>query len=152
MTKTLNNMKLFTHNLNESLSLYEYYARANGLHGKSMLILIWIYYSSNGITQNLIVKKTYSTKQVVCATIKSFLEKEYIYFEENGKDKRLKKIKLTEKGMLFASNLLDSLEKAESNAINNLTLEEQKKFIKWLRIYNQNFKANIEKLISHKGG
>lgn len=152
MTKTLSNIKLFTRNLDESHCLYEYYARANGLHSKSMLILMWIYYSPNGITQNTITKKTYSTKQVVCATIKSFLEKEYIYFEENDKDKRFKKIKLTEKGLMFASNLLDTLEKAETEAINNLTLEQQEKFIKWFQIYNQNFKANIEKLILNKGG
>lgn len=82
MTDTFKNSKLFAMRRDEQLAMYEYYARANGLQGKAMLILMWIYYNPEGITQTVICKKTYSTKQVVSAAIKSFIKKGYIFFED----------------------------------------------------------------------
>lgn len=147
MNDALKNTKLFARKKDEHFCLYEYYARANGLQSKSLLILMWIYYNPNGISQNTICKKTYSTKQVVNATIKNFFEKEYIYFEENENDKRYKKVKLTKKGKIFASKILDDLEEAESDAMNELTLKQQEILIECFTILNNRFKENIEKKI-----
>ena len=72
------------------MSIFENYARKKGLQSKSMLILMWIYDNPEGIPQHAIAQKTYSTKQVVNATIKSFKEKGYLLFEENPQDKRMK--------------------------------------------------------------
>lgn len=147
MTSTLENTKLFARKRDENFCLYEYYARANGLQSKAMLILMWIYYNPNGITQNTICKKTYSTKQVVSATIKTFIQKGYVFFEKDPNDKRIKKIYLTPEGYIFSSSLLDSLEMAEVEAMNLLTFEQQNQFIEWLSIFNKHFKQNIENLI-----
>lgn len=150
MSKTFENTKLFARLRDENFSIYEYYARANGMHSKSMLILMWIYYSSNGVTQQTICKKTYSTKQVVSATIKTFLQKNYIYFEDSLLDKRFKKIKLTAEGHKFASTFLNKLEFAEIEAMKGLNKEEQAKFIEWMSIFNKRFKENIEKIMIEK--
>ena len=85
MNSLLGNSNLFSRKKDENNSLYEYYARKNGLQGKSLLILSCLYYTKNGITQNTICEKTYSTKQVVSAAIKTFKNKGYIYFEEKEK-------------------------------------------------------------------
>ena len=117
------------------------------MQGKSLLILSCLYYTNNGITQNTICEKTYSTKQVVSAAIKTFKKKGYIYFEEKEKDRREKIVKLTEEGYLYASKILDPLEKVEINAIGKLSSEQQKVCIEYYTIFNDNMKKNIEKLV-----
>lgn len=117
--------------------LYEDYARRQGLNGKSLSILMFIYYMSRGVTQNWISKKTYSSKQVVNATIKKFLDKGYIFFEENPADKRHKKVKLTEAGRVYAGQVLDPLEEAEKTALSQFSLEEQEQLLDLFGRYGQ---------------
>lgn len=117
--------------------LYEDYARRHGLNGKSLSILMFIYYISRGVTQNWIGKKTYSSKQVVNATIKKFLDKGYVFFEENPADKRHKKVKLTEAGRVYASRILDPLEEAEKTALSQFSLEEQEQLLDLFGRYGQ---------------
>lgn len=117
------------------------------MQGKSLLILTCLYYTRDGITQNTIREKIYSTKQVVSAAIKTFKNKGYIYFEEKEKDRREKIVKLTEEGYLYASKILDPLEKAVIKVIGELSSEQQKLFIEYYMIFNDNMKINIEKLV-----
>ncbi|HEM5160335.1 TPA: winged helix-turn-helix transcriptional regulator [Streptococcus suis] len=117
--------------------LYEDYARRHRLNGKSLSILMFIYYISRGVTQNWISKKTYSSKQVVNATIKKFLDKGYVFFEENPADKRHKKVKLTEAGRVYASRILDPLEEAEKTALSQFSLEEQEQLLDLFGRYGQ---------------
>ena len=117
------------------------------MQGKSLLILTCLYYTRDGITQNTICEKIYSTKQVVSAAIKTFKNKGYIYFEEKEKDRREKIVKLTEEGYLYASKILDTLEKAVIKVIGELSSEQQKLFIEYYMIFNDNMKINIEKLV-----
>ena len=147
MNSILKNSSMFSRKKDENNSLYEYYARKNGLQGKSLLILSCLYYTRDGITQNTICEKTYSTKQVVSAAIKTFKKKGYIYFEEKEKDRREKIVKLTKEGYLYALKILDPFEKAENNAISKLSSEQQKLFIEYYTIFNDNMKKNIEKLV-----
>ena len=147
MNSLLKNSIMFSRKKDENNSLYEYYARKNGLQGKSLLILTCLYYTKNGITQNIICEKTYSTKQVVSAAIKMFKKKGYIYFEEQEKDRREKIVKLTKEGYLYASKILDPLEEDEIKAIAKLSSEQQKLFIEYYTIFNDNMKKNIEKLV-----
>lgn len=147
MNSLLKNSIMFSRKKDENNSLYEYYARKNGLQGKPLLILTCLYYTKNGITQNIICEKTYSTKQVVNAAIKTFKKKGYIYFEEQEKDRREKIVKLTKEGYFYASKILDPLEEAEIKAIAKLSSEQQKLFIEYYTMFNDNMKKNIEKLV-----
>ena len=79
--------------------------------------------------------------------MKTFKEKGYIYFEEQEKDRREKIVRLTEKGYLYASKILDSLREAEEKAIGQLSNDQQKLFIEYYTIFNDNMKKNIEKLV-----
>ncbi|HFI0240326.1 TPA: MarR family winged helix-turn-helix transcriptional regulator [Streptococcus suis] len=117
--------------------LYEDYARRHGLNGKCLSILMWLYYNPGGLTQNLVSKKTYSSKQVVNATIKKFLDKGYVFFEENPADKRHKKVKLTEEGRVYASRILDPLEEAEKTALSQFSLQEQEQLLDLFGRYGQ---------------
>ena len=117
------------------------------MQGKSLLILTCLYYTRDGITQNTICEKIYSTKQVVSAAIKTFKNKGYIYFEEKEKDRRERIVKLTKEGYLYASKILDPLREYEETAIGELSSEQQKLFIEYYTISNDNMKINIEKLV-----
>ena len=148
MNSLLKNSSMFSRKKDENNSLYEYYARKNGLQGKSLLILTCLYYTRDGITQNIIREKTYSTKQVISAAIKTFKKKGYIYFEEQEKDRREKIIKLTKEGYSYVSKILDPLREAEEKALGKLSSEQQELFIEYYTIFNDNMKLNIEKLVS----
>lgn len=56
MINTMENTKMFARRKDENNSLYECYARKNGLQGNSLLILMWLYYNPNGIIQNKICR------------------------------------------------------------------------------------------------
>ncbi|MDO4432213.1 MAG: MarR family transcriptional regulator [Aerococcaceae bacterium] len=150
MNKQLEQSKLFARVRDENFSLYEYYARAHGMHSKSLLILMWIYYTPAGISQHTICKKTYSTKQVVSATIKAFLQKGHVYFEADSLDKRAKKIKLTPEGHQFASGVLDELEAAEVAAMKKLSDDQRSYLIESLSLFNQHFKEALAHTLAPK--
>ena len=57
MNSLLKNSSMFSRKKDENNSLYEYYARKNGLQSKSLLILTCLYYTREGITQNSICEK-----------------------------------------------------------------------------------------------
>lgn len=137
MTELRQRSKNLARIFDQQVGLYEGYARRQGLNGKCLSILMWLYYHPGGVTQNLVSKKTYSSKQVVNATIKKFLDKGYVFFEENPVDKRHKKVKLTEEGCIFASQILDPLEEAEKTALSQLSLEDQERLLVLTERYSQ---------------
>lgn len=150
MTNLKQVTKLYTRQMDENRSLYECYARTKGLTGKSMLILMWIYYNPQGISQNTICQKTYSTKQVVNATIKAFQAKGYLQISGDDKDKRAKRLHLTPAGQAFASPILDDLERAEMQAMSLLTPDQQAQFLDLLTIFNDGFRGEMTELLKKK--
>lgn len=137
MTEMRQRSKDLARIFDQQVGLYEGYARRQSLNGKCLSILMWLYYNPGGLTQNLVSKKTYSSKQVVNATIKKFLDKGYVFFEENPADKRHKKVKLTEEGRVYASRILDPLEEAEKTALSQFSLEEQEQLLDLFGRYGQ---------------
>lgn len=57
----------------EQFSLVEHYAQRHGINSKFLLVFTWIYNNPEGITQEFICKRTYSSKQV----IKFYRQKSY---------------------------------------------------------------------------
>lgn len=146
MTDFLPATKEYSRIRDNQMSIFENYARKNGMQSKALTILMWIYYNPNGITQQRITRKTYSTKQVVNATIKNFKDKGYIFFEENPEDKRTKVIKLTEDGRTYAASILDALEAAENAAMKELTAEEQDVLLRAGEKFTTALARNIDEL------
>lgn len=136
--------KKYIRAFDEQTSLYEAYARHCGLVGKSLYILIWLYYTKGGITQKKIVQKTYSSKQVVHATIKNWREKDYIVTCENPKDKRNKLLGLSPEGRQFASEILDPLEEMEVIALSSFSKEEREQFIQLTQRYTHQLKKLMQ--------
>ncbi|BBA92151.1 MULTISPECIES: MarR family winged helix-turn-helix transcriptional regulator [Streptococcus] len=138
MIKLHKRSKTYARIFDQQIGLYEGYARKHGLHAKCLSILMWIYYNPEGVTQNWVSKKTYSSKQVVNATIKKFQERGWVFLEENPADKRHKRVKLTEEGRMFANQILHPLEEAEQQALSKLSQKEQELLLQLTQCYSQN--------------
>lgn len=128
----------------EQFSVFENYARKNSLNSKSMLVLMWIYYSQGEMTQDLIAKRTYSTKQVIQAIIKGFQNKELLYLEPSVADRRKKIIRLTERGQAYAAEILDPLRAAEDLAMSKLSEEQQVALLEATRVFSLELKNTLE--------
>ena len=137
--------KQYTRIQNDQLSLYEQYARQHGINGKALSILLWIYYSQDGITQKRLADETYSSKQVINSVINGLKEKAFIYFVDSTRDKREKVVRLTPAGEHYCATLLDPLEEAEMNAMATLSNEQQIQLIELMSKYHLAFKAELHK-------
>ena len=137
--------KQYTRIQNDQLSLYEQYARQQGINGKALSILLWIYYSQDGITQKRLADETYSSKQVINSVINGLKEKAFIYFVDSTRDKREKVVRLTPAGEHYCATLLDPLEQAEMNAMATLSNEQQIQLIELMSKYHLAFKAELHK-------
>lgn len=134
--------------MDEQSALYEYFARQHGLQSKSLQILLWVTYphvKGSYITQKQLAKRTYSSKQVVNATIKSWRNKGYVTFLDNPKDKRHKLVSLTAEGQSWAMSIIQELNRIEQAAIAVLSDEEQATLNALSAKYNMALKLEMEK-------
>lgn len=140
--------KTYIRLMDEQSALYEYFARQYGLQSKSLQILLWVAYphiKGSYITQKQLAKRTYSSKQVVNATIKSWRDKDYVTFLDNPKDKRYKLVSLTAKGQSWAMPIIQELNLIEQAAIAVLSEEEQAALNVLSAKYNAALKLEMEK-------
>lgn len=132
--------------LDQQKSIYENYAKENGLQGRSLQLLLWIYYNQKGVSQSYLVEKTLLSKQVVNATIQVWQKKGYIELVSTENDKRQKLVKLTEKGNQISKKILDPLETVEFRALSTLSNEERQLFQTLFSKYTQALKKEMEAL------
>lgn len=132
--------------LDQQKSIYENYAKENGLQGRSLQLLLWIYYNQKGVSQSYLVEKTLLSKQVVNATIQVWQKKGYIELVSTENDKRQKLVKLTEKGNQNSKKILDPLETVEVRALSTLSYEERQLFQTLFSKYTQALKKEMEAL------
>ncbi|MFC5631034.1 MULTISPECIES: MarR family winged helix-turn-helix transcriptional regulator [Streptococcus] len=141
-------LNAYVRSMDEQYSLYEWFARQYGLQWKSMQILFWVknYPAMTGryVTQKVLTQKTYSSKQVVNATIKSWKTKGFVELVENPDDKRHKWIRLTEEGEVFATTIYQKLTQMETQATATLTTDEQDLLARLTLKYNAAFKREME--------
>lgn len=144
------NAKIYARLRDEQFSLFENYARQNGLTSKSLFVLMWIYYNPEGLTQETIAKRTYSTKQVVRAIIKNLLEEGYVRLEPSIEDRRKKLVHFTDSGLAYARPILDPLESYEFQAMAMLTEEQQCQLIELTQLFSQNLKTLLDESSKEK--
>lgn len=142
--------KSYIRAFDDLMSTYDYYARQNGLQSKSLQILLWLYHypkrNEKNITQQFLVRKTQSSKQVVNATIKSWGKKGFLELIENPDDKRHKFIRLTPLGQSYAQKVILPLEQMEKASFQILSNEEKELLNKLTRKYTAALKQEMEKV------
>lgn len=125
----MNRVSSYIKALDRQASLYEWYARQHGLQRKSMQIAFWIlnYPKMYGeaITQNILLEKTYSSKQVVNAMVKKWQKLGYVELLPDPSDRRCKRITYTKEGYEFFQPIYEKLHRLEVNAVEVLSPEEE---------------------------
>ncbi|MDO4381315.1 MAG: MarR family transcriptional regulator [Clostridia bacterium] len=111
----------------ESNSMYEEWAKENGLSSNSVLILYSLYEEGEECTQKTISQKWSIPKQTVNTILKDFTEKGYIELYASCGDKRSKLLKLTQSGRMFAAKVIEALHEKELFVIEKMGVENVKK-------------------------
>ncbi len=126
-------------------SLYEEYARKNGLTYMSLYILETLY-EQNGCTQKKISEVTLYPKQTVNMVIRSFMEKGWVELEQSEDDRRNKRVELTEAGRQFARKTVETFWSAGSNAFAELGAVERGIMIRTMRAFATSFSEKVRRL------
>jgi DNA-binding MarR family transcriptional regulator len=114
---------------------YNIWTQTRGINYNTLFVLYEVYNNSINCTQRSICDNLLLPKQTVSTILKKLEQQEYIYREINERDRRNKIVKLTVKGMEFASDILTELEKAEVEAYENLSEEERYVVTKGLHLF-----------------
>lgn len=146
MERIQDSSKRYARVFDQQMSTYEWYARKHGLQGKSLQILLWLYYNPQGLSQKVMVERTQSTKQVINATIKSWIAKDYIEMAEGPVDKRQKLVALSPRGRDWAAGFLAPLEKAEQAAMEGFSDQEQEQLIRLVDRYSKALREKLEEI------
>lgn len=126
----------------ENDEVYRCAAKTLGISDCSLWILYTLRTEQEAITQKEICEAFYYPKQTVNSALKKLENEGYIALTEM-KDRRSKKITLTESGKKLAARTADKLIEAELAAMSELTDEEQKRFIELFRKYTGLLKKNM---------
>ena len=126
----------------ENDEVYRCAAKTLGISDCSLWILYTLRTEQEAITQKEICEAFYYPKQTVNSALKKLENEGYIALTEM-KDRRSKKITLTESGKKLAAKTADKLIEAELAAMSELTDEEQKRFIELFRKYTGLLKKNM---------
>ncbi|WP_317334621.1 helix-turn-helix domain-containing protein [Streptococcus orisratti] len=138
------NAKKYARLRDEQFSLFENYARKHGMNGKSLLIFLWIYHNPNGITQEWIAKRTFSSKQVVQAIVKNYVSKGWLYLEPSQTDKRKKLVRLSKEGQERVDRLIKPLDRIEEKTMESLSLEQQELLLVTTEAFSRKFRSLLE--------
>ena len=127
----------------QSLSMiYEDYARKAGISYNSLYILNAIQQNEN-CTQKLICEKTLLPKQTVNNVTTAFYKSGYIELLELPENRRIKTIRLTEKGRQYADTLIPHIHDADLNAMGKLTEEQQDTLLSLMNTYVAAFRKEM---------
>lgn len=131
----------------EQFSLFEQYARKHGMNSKCLMVFLWIYNNPSGLTQEMITKRTFSTKQVVQAIIKNYIQKDWLYLEQSQEDRRKKLVKMTDLGRECLRKLIEPLDSLERDAMSHLSAEEQTQLLKTTAVFSSHLKRLMEESV-----
>ena len=127
--------------------VYEEYAKSKGLTYMSFTVLEIIYHNQDCCTQKLICEQSLYTKQSVNSIVKVFWEQGYVELKEETTDRRNKKILLTEKGQMYADDIIGRCSDVEQEAMEHLSSEQWEQLIEMAETFGKHFVAGITGLI-----
>lgn len=120
--------------------IYDEYAKSVGLTSASFIVLC-IIYEKKCCTQKLISKNTYLPKQTINAIIKAFVKQGILEHPvELNSDKRNKIIKFTEKGQLYAEQIISKVKQADYRVLDSLGEERCEQLLEIIGMYKNNLK------------
>lgn len=106
-------------------AIYEKLAKLHGLTSTSLFVLQTLVDNKDNCTQQLISKSLCYPKQTVNSILNAFIYKGYIVKEVAPADKRVKYLLLTEKGKIYAAEVLRDMQKMEEEAFAQMSESER---------------------------
>ena len=137
----------FTEKWQSLARVYDEYAKSKGLTYMSFTVLEIIYHNQDCCTQKLICEQSLYTKQSVNSIVKTFWENGYVELKEEKADRRNKKILLTEKGQIYADEIIGRCSAVEQEAMEHLSSEQWEQLIEMAETFGKHFVAGITDLI-----
>jgi len=125
-------------------NLINQYAKNAGENITTILVLDMLADEKELYTQKEICEKLMLPKQLVNLTIKTFWEQGYVELKE-AKDRRNKKIHLTESGKVYAESVLMPFQAADEHAWSTFTDVELAAFTAALEKYERAMEENLMK-------
>lgn len=127
--------------------VFEEYAKSKNLNYISLSVLEAIYEMPEECTQKLICELIHYPKQSVNLVIKSFWESGYVELRETPEDRRNKLIILTEKGKMYAEEIIAPLEKLDNFVIEKMGERQFSELMRLMDIYGQLYLDEMKKLL-----
>ena len=104
-------------------SVYEEWAKTQGLSSNAVLVLYSFYDGEKNCTQKSICQKWCIPKQTVSTILKDFQKRGYLEMTAMPEDKRNKLIKLTDLGKKLTNDVIGKLHKKEIHVMEKMGLE-----------------------------
>lgn len=127
--------------------VFEEYAKSKGLTYMSFIVLQTIYKYPDCCTQKLICEQSLYTKQSVNAIIKNFWKQGYVELREEAADRRNKKIIFTEKGQVYADEIIGKFLAIEKEAMEHLSSAQWEQLIGMVELFAEHFAEGMTRLI-----
>ena len=123
-------------------NLYDLYAKSVGLNFTAILVLELL--CEPGVhTQKELAKKLGLPKQLINTIITSFWKQSYVKLKE-GKDRRNKEIRFTNKGTEYAESVLLPMQEMDCKALETFTADEMISFIAMTEKYEKSYEMLLE--------
>ena len=123
----------------------EYYSKKEGISYSTFKILGVIFTTEN-CTQKNIYEAISIPKQTINAAITDFYKKGYVKLVEPPEDRRVKIIRLTEKGRKYAEGIFSKIMDCECKVINEIGKEKIKIYIEAMNSYVDLLLKSIKEL------
>lgn len=136
--------------MNEFEIEYHKLASYYKLADSSFWILYELYENEEGCTQKELYTDWCLNKQTINSSVKYLTKEGYIMLENFDNSKKMKRIKLTEKGMKLAKNTVGKVMKLEEKAFENTDENEMNIVINFFKKQTKSFKNEVNKVTSKR--
>ena len=141
--QTRKNAFLYCAFRDQQFALYSAFAKKCGLTMNTLLVLNALYYADDGLTQSEICSRTHHSKQTVSLIVKKLVVDGHASLKESEDDARVKVVRLTEGGRLWAEGPVRHITLSEDAAMAALQPQEQELLVNLSRTFTENLTALV---------
>ncbi len=113
----------------QQFSLYDAFAKRNGMTAKSLMVVNALFYAKDGITQRDIAARVYESKQAVNLVVKRLVTAGHAEVSPSAQSGREKTVTLTNAGRACYESVIRHVTWAEDKAMSLLSSGEQEAFV-----------------------
>jgi len=127
-------------------AVYAKYAKQYGLTTNELFVLDILWFSPEGCTQKEICERMSINKQTLNAIVTRFDKKGFLAFKEVEKDRRNKRIILSESGKAYTQTIIPPAADAENLAMADIPLKKIAMLVKLTTVFTENMEKEFSKL------